>query len=155
MKIGGGVVYGSSRGAALPTLVLGHGRARLRCCAFSAIPGNTYKDPLGFLEVLALIVGIVEMQTIWLSLRMWRQLSLLSIWVSCWECSRLEVGGSLIAQPLKSFFFFFWAVEQIYWNNRLCMFVHWRWSIFLFLEFPEVDNMLFSCHLVSWISCFM
>lgn len=80
---------------------------------------------------------------------MWRRLSPLSIWVSWWECSRLEVGGSSIAQPLKSFFLF-WVVEQIYWNNRLCMSVHWRRSIFWFLDFPEVANIL-----VSWISCFM
>lgn len=64
MKVGGGVVCGGPRGAALPTLFLGNGRARLRCCASSATPGNANKNSLGFFEVLALIVGIVEMQTI-------------------------------------------------------------------------------------------
>ncbi|XP_042973683.1 protein IN CHLOROPLAST ATPASE BIOGENESIS, chloroplastic-like isoform X2 [Carya illinoinensis] len=38
MKLGGGVVYGGPSGAALPTLLLGHGRTRLRCSAFSPAP---------------------------------------------------------------------------------------------------------------------
>ncbi|KAE7999631.1 hypothetical protein FH972_004039 [Carpinus fangiana] len=40
MKVGGGVVYGGPPGAALPTLLLGNGRARLRCCAYSATPDH-------------------------------------------------------------------------------------------------------------------
>ncbi|XP_042973768.1 protein IN CHLOROPLAST ATPASE BIOGENESIS, chloroplastic-like isoform X2 [Carya illinoinensis] len=40
MKLGGGVVYGGPSGAALPTLLLGHGRTRLRCSAFSPAPDH-------------------------------------------------------------------------------------------------------------------
>ncbi|KAL5556965.1 hypothetical protein UlMin_039201 [Ulmus minor] len=36
MKLGGGVVYGGSRAAALPALILGHGRNRLRCFTSSS-----------------------------------------------------------------------------------------------------------------------
>ncbi|KAM3709273.1 hypothetical protein ACJW30_02G160900 [Castanea mollissima] len=40
MKVGGGVVYGGPRGTALPTLLLGHGRARLRCYSSSPTPDH-------------------------------------------------------------------------------------------------------------------
>ena len=42
MKVGGGVVYGGPRGTVLPTLLLGHGRARLRCYSSSPTPGMYY-----------------------------------------------------------------------------------------------------------------
>lgn len=40
MKVGGGLVYGGSRATALPTVLLRHGRARLRCSYSSATRGN-------------------------------------------------------------------------------------------------------------------
>ena len=36
MKVGGGVVYGAPRATALPKLLLGHGRNKLRCFASSS-----------------------------------------------------------------------------------------------------------------------
>ncbi|KAF3438983.1 hypothetical protein FNV43_RR17258 [Rhamnella rubrinervis] len=40
MKIGGGVVYGGPGATALPTLLLGRGRARLRCSASYSFPDH-------------------------------------------------------------------------------------------------------------------
>lgn len=43
MKIGGGgVVYGAPRATALPTLLLGCGRARLHCSASSSFPSKPW-----------------------------------------------------------------------------------------------------------------
>ncbi len=51
MKLGGGVVNGSPRGTALPTLLLGHSRARLRC--YSSSSSIPIPDHITFIKDVA------------------------------------------------------------------------------------------------------